>query len=178
MTTFVDKILAVHAQLLGGGIPHAFGGAIALGYHIEAPRATADIDINILFGVERSTSAFESLPADVSWTEADVRSVERDGQVRLFWDRTPLDVFFPQHELHDVMSTRIISVPFATTTIPVLSATDLAVFKAMFDRPRDWVDIAAMLEYGSLDRDEVREWLVRILGANDARTARFEALSQ
>ena len=31
--------------------------------------------------------------------------------------------------------------PFADTTIPVSGATELAVFKAFFNRTKDWADI-------------------------------------
>lgn len=121
--------------------------------------------------------ALAGLPSQVAWGAADLTAVQRDGQVRLFWDRTPVDLFFPQHVLHDVVTTRVLTVPFGGTSIPVISATDLTVFKALFARPRDWVDIEAMLEYGEVDRREVQRWLLRLLGEGDARVARWSALS-
>lgn len=121
--------------------------------------------------------ALAGLPSQVAWGAADLTAVQRDGQVRLFWDRTPVDLFFPQHVLHDVVTTRVLTVPFGGTSIPVISATDLTVFKALFARPRDWVDIEAMLEYGEVDRREVQRWLFRLLGEGDARVARWSALS-
>jgi hypothetical protein len=114
------------------------------------------------------------LPAQIAWDEHDVAQVERDGQARVFWDRTPVDLFFPQHELHGVVVGRAEPVPLAGGAIPVLSATDLTVFKALFDRPKDWVDIAEMLAYGEVDVTEVRRWLVRLVGADDRRVARLD----
>jgi hypothetical protein len=49
------------------------------------------------------------------------------------------------------------------------------VFKALFARPRDWVDIEAMVEARSLDVDEAIRW-VRELAADDERVARLTAL--
>jgi hypothetical protein len=176
VTTFVEKILAVHEHLTTAHIQHAFGGAIALGYHVEAPRATADIDLNITADTGRATVVLQALPAAVGWAKADVAQIERDGQARVFWDRTPIDLFFPQHALHDVVASRVEQVPFAGASIPIVSATDLCIFKAMFDRTKDWADIEAMLVYGEVDRGEVRAWLVRLLGEDDQRLAHLDRL--
>ena len=35
--------------------------------------------------------------------------------------------------------------PFADDTVPILAPEHLAVCKAMFDRPKDWMDIEQML---------------------------------
>lgn len=171
MTTFVDKIELVHRAL--ARVPHAFGGALALAYHVESPRATADIDLNIALPVTEARGVLASLPPGVTWTAADVTAIERDGQVRVLWDSTPLDLFFPQDDLHDVVASRVLEVPFRGGTIPVISATDLTIFKALFDRPKDWVDIAEMLAYGSVDTGDALHWLRRLLGPEDARAHRL-----
>ena len=66
------------------------------------------------------------------------------------------------------------TVPFADTRIPVLGPTELAVFKAMFDRTRDWADIEAMVAARSVDLEAVREELSGMLAADDRRFARLE----
>lgn len=177
MTSYVGKILAVHASLDEAGIPHAFGGALALGYHVESPRATVDIDVNITTGPDDGAHVLRSLPPNVTWDDADVEQIRRDGQTRVFWDRTPLDLFFPQNVLHETVAGRTEEVPLGNGRIPVLSATDLTVFKALFDRPKDWMDIGEMLAYGQVDRDEVSGWLVRLLGDDDPRVSRFADLT-
>lgn len=177
MPTFVEKILATHEELERHGVRHAFGGAIALGYHVESPRATSDIDVNITAPTDQAASVLAALPRDVAWTSADTAQIQRDGQVRVFWDTTPVDLFFPQDALHDLVAERVEAVPFADTTIPVLSATDLTIFKALFDRTKDWADIEEMLAYGEVDVDDVRSWLVRLLGADDPRVGRFDRSS-
>lgn len=177
MTTFVEKILAVARHLTQGDVGHAFGGAIALGYHVENPRATADIDVNIAADTAHARAVLGVLPADVAWSDADLAQVERDGQTRLFWDRTPVDLFFPQHELHTVVAERIEWVPFAGATIAIVSATDLTVFKALFDRTQDWADIENMLARGRVDRADARAWLVRLMGVDDPRIAKLDRLA-
>jgi hypothetical protein len=173
MTSFVEKIELVDEGLTAAGVPHAFGGALALAYHVESPRATVDIDVNISLPVGRATDVLTALPAGVAWTDADVAAIEREGQVRVFWDRTPLDLFFPQDALHEIVASRVVLVPFRGRTIQVISATDLVVFKALFDRPKDWVDIAEMVAYGNVDLDDAQSWLTRLVGRRDRRVVRL-----
>ena len=60
----------------------------------------------------------------------------------------------------------------------MLDAVDLAVFKAMFDRTRDWADIEAMLEADALDTAAVLGHLTEMLGHDDPITQRFARLAQ
>ena len=67
--------------------------------------------------------------------------------------------------------------PFAEVTIPILSPEHLIVCKVVFDRPRDWVDIDAMLDADvALDSAEVMRWVGRIAGDDDPRYARIASL--
>jgi hypothetical protein len=56
----------------------------------------------------------------------------------------------------------------------VLGPTELAVFKAMFDRTRDWADIEAMIAAGTLDTDAARTTLRTMLSDDDERFARLD----
>ena len=47
MTTLVDKIVTLHRSLEAAGVPHAFGGALALAWCTQRARGTVDIDVNI-----------------------------------------------------------------------------------------------------------------------------------
>jgi transposase len=70
-------------------------------------------------------------------------------------------------------------VPFGgDALIPVLSAEDLAIFKVIFDRPKDWLDLAEMVYALGRDFDAryALDWLRRILAPEEARLTRFEAL--
>ncbi|MGZ6932298.1 MAG: hypothetical protein ACXVK4_17340, partial [Acidimicrobiia bacterium] len=173
MPSLVETILATEAALTGADVPHAFGGALALAFHIEEPRGTRDIDVNVFVAPDRVDEVFAALPAAVAHSAADAERVRRDGQVRLFWDDTPLDLFFTTHAFHDVAEIHVDEVPFAGTTIPVLGATELLVFKAFFDRTKDWADIEAIVETGTADLHTALGWLVDLLGPEDPRVARL-----
>ena len=173
----VDKILQLHAALDGGDVPHAFGGALALALHVEQPRGTADIDVNISLPTARAAHVMAALPAGVLHATADVDAVVREGQVRLWWGRTPIDLFFPQHLLHQVVAGRVVQMPLRDGVVPVISATDLTIFKALFDRTKDWADIEEMVAFGTPDVAEALAWLEQIVGADDPRVARLRAVT-
>lgn len=177
MTSLVEVVLALRSAFSGAGIPHAFGGAIALAYAVDEPRATADVDLNVFVEASQPGTAFQALPEPVAWTDADLETVRRDGQVRLWWDDVPVDLFFDYHDLHRQADAAALHVPFAGTTIRVLAPDHLAVFKAFFDRTRDWADLEAMAASGSFELDVVRSWIVRLLGPDDPRLVRLDALA-
>jgi hypothetical protein len=169
-----DRMLAVHDALEAGGFPHAIGGAIALGYCVLEARATQDVDVNVFVSPERTRDVFEVLPPAIERDGSQLERAERDGQVRLRWGGTPIDLFFSVLPFHDEVGRNVRHVTFGDRTIPVLSCTSLAVFKAMFDRPRDWIDIEAMVEAGALDLDEAKRWIVEMVG-DDPRAEKLEA---
>ena len=120
---------------------------------------------------------FDVLPREISWSDHDVESVKRDGQVRVFWsDDTPVDLFFTNHEFHEIAAQHAEIVPIVDITIPVLAANELAVFKVFFNRTRDWGDIEAMVDAGTVDLHWVIGWIVDLLGGDDERVARLRAL--
>lgn len=181
----LERTVALHAALDGAGIAHAVGGALALGYHVSEPRGTRDIDLNVSIDPDDPQALFDALPAGPRWSHVDVERACRDGQVRLFWPvddglgpPIPVDLFLPQHELHGVVAGRVELVPMLDTAVPILSATDLTIFKALFDRPKDWGDIEALLHFGKVDEAEVVHWLALIVGSGDDRITRLTALAE
>ncbi len=176
MTELADKIIAIDAALDAEHVPHAFGGALALAFHTAEPRGTRDIDVNLFCSPNDASATFAALPPEVASTPKDERAVARDGQVRLFWDDTPVDLFFSTGAFHDHAAAGIRRVPFAGTTIPILGATELVVFKAFFDRTKDWADIEAMLALDTPDAHEALGWLVELLGPTDHRVDRLRTL--
>ncbi|HUZ44901.1 MAG TPA: hypothetical protein VMU63_10900 [Acidimicrobiales bacterium] len=173
MSELGAKILALHHALEGAGAPHALGGAISLAYAVEEARATHDIDINVFVPYELAGRVLDSLPTGVVVRPQDRQATLRDGQVRLWWDETPVDLFFNTVEFHDVAAGRTRIVPFEGDRIPVLSATDLAVCKALFGRSKDWVDIEAMRDAGSIDGAEATRWTSEMIGADHPHARRL-----
>jgi hypothetical protein len=174
-----EKIVALERSLTDAGIPHAFGGAHALAYY-AAPRATADIDLNLFVPTARAPEVLALLAGlGVAAGAPGLHDrIERDGQARVFWDRTPLDLFFAYDPLHDSAMSRRRAVDFGGDRIHVLSAEDLMVFKVVFDRDKDWRDLAEMVfaSADALDLDYARGWLRRILPTDDPRHTRLDRL--
>jgi hypothetical protein len=178
MTTLVEKILAVSEALTTADIPHAFGGALALAYCTEDPRGTRDIDVNAFVPAQDAARVLAALPPGVRVPEGTAALVAADGQVRLWWDDTPLDLFLDYAPLHTQAARGRRSVPFAGRQISVLGPVELVLFKALFDRPKDWVDIATVVEAGALaDPAAVRQGLMGLVGTDDARVKRWDALT-
>ncbi len=177
MISLPDRIVAVHHALDVAAIPHAFGGALALAWCTGRARGTIDIDVNVFVPSDRAREVLAALPAGVIWGDADVAAIERDGQVRVWWDGTPVDVFANTTEFHEQAATRVRQETFAGEAVPFLDCGDLAVFKAFFSRTKDWADLEEMAEAGTLDAEGVVGVLARYLGPDDERVARVLALS-
>jgi len=174
MLTLPERIIAVDRALLA--VPHAFGGALALAYHAE-PRATRDIDCNVFVSSAQAIDVLRPLATLGAETHDAEAAAQRDGQVRVMWDSTPIDLFFSYDPFHDAADRSALTVAFADITIRVLSAEHLTVCKVIFDRAKDWVDIDAMLEAGTrIDTAEVMRWVGRICGDTDARYERIAAV--
>lgn len=164
-----EKVTLIHHALDGARIPHAIGGALALAYYAE-PRATIDVDINVFVPTDRWPEICKALAPLGIDVEVNVEDLNRDGQVRLWWDRNPVDLFFSYDPFHDAMQHGARKVPFNQETIPILSPEHLAVCKAMFDRPKDWLDIEQILvATDPLDLKEVEDWLERMVGGENPR---------
>jgi hypothetical protein len=177
VSTLAEKLLAVHDALDAAALPHAFGGAIALAYCTQEPRGTRDLDVNVFAQRSRAAEVLQALPAEVSVQEADVRAARREGQVRVWWQDTPLDVFLDVHRFHRRVAEGVRGVPFAGREIPVLGCTALVVFKALFDRTRDWADIEAVAAAGAADLGEACAWVTQVLGADHAISRHLAALA-
>lgn len=173
----VDKMIAIHAALAEAQVPHAFGGALALAWCTEQARGTVDIDINLFATPDDPEQTLSALPGEVTWDEDDVAVIARDGQARLWWDETPVDVFFNTTDFHRDAATRVRWEPIAEVDLPFLACRDLAVFKAFFNRTRDWADLEEMEAVGTLDSETVLGVLVHYLGGDDERVARIRALT-
>lgn len=171
-----EKMLSIHEHLRRAGIDHAFGGALALAWCTRQARGTIDLDVNVFVGRERADDGLAALPNEVIATAADRRLLFQEGQARLWWGTTPVDVFLNTTEFHDAIATRVRWEPFAGVLLPFLACDDLAVFKAFFNRTRDWADLEAMREAGSLDVIAVAGVLATLLGGDDDRVGRLVSL--
>jgi len=171
------KIVAVHEMLDSMRVPHQFGGAVALAWY-RSPRATTDVDLNVTVAPEDAAPILGALAhLGVAITQSDRVAIQRDGQVRLDWDGSYLDLFFATLDLHREMARCAREVSFGPVQISILCPEHLIVCKAVFDRPKDWVDIEEMVGWGTeIDKDVVMRWIEEILGECSEQHARLEVL--
>ena len=149
---------------------------IALAYYAE-PRATIDIDLNVFVGVDRVQDVAEPFARIGVSIEGAVALIRRDGQARVLWDETPIDLFFAYDVFHEAAAAKRRLVPFSDVTIPILAVEHLVVCKVVFNRPKDWVDIDAILELGTaIGVPEVLRWVARLAGDEDPRYERIAAV--
>jgi len=179
LTTLTERIVALHRHLTAAELPHAFGGALALAFCTQEPRATKDIDLNVFVRPTRIDLVTDALPSAVTVTDEDERRLRRDGQSRLWWGDTPVDLFLSNHPFHDHAAANRRAVPFAgVDDLPVLACADLAVFKCFFARPKDAVDVTTMVQAGSVDLTELEQAVTALLGGPDDRSAFFARIRQ
>lgn len=175
LTALAEGVRLRDHALRGKAIPHAFGGAIAYGLY-GIPRGTNDWDINVFCPESHAAEVFSALSSvGVESSEESYREVDRKGQVRLDWGGKKVDIFFAYSEFHEAVESRIREAQFEGTTIWVLSAEDILVFKVIFNRPHDWRDIERICHRmrGELDFAYVHHWLHQILGDDDSRSTRL-----
>lgn len=177
MSLLADRLLDIHDALSHAKLPHAFGGAIALAYCTQEPRGTRDLDVNVFVAPSRAKQVFVALPDGVAVAGTDIRDAEQEGQVRVWWEDTPIDLFLDIHRFHEEVAEGVRLVPFEERTIPVLDCTALAVFKAVFDRTKDWADIEEMAAAGALDLPRAVAWVERLVGADGSAARRLSSLA-
>jgi hypothetical protein len=172
----VERLIDV---LEASGEIYAFGGAVALATWSE-PRATADVDVIIWVEPARIDRAIDlAVEAGVTLDREEARAaavergliVGRLGPIRV-------DVFVPSIPFYDVAAERRARVRIAGKHTWVHSAETLTVFKMLFFRPKDLLDVARMLEVRGVefDREFVRHALVDMVGDSDPRVTKWDAL--
>lgn len=177
MTSIVDKIFVISAALEDQRLSYALGGALALAFCTQRARGTIDIDVNVFVSQDEAARVLSSLCPPVSHSDEDLVPLRRDGQIRLWWETTPVDIFLDTTDFHLQAAQRRQFHDFGGRQIPFLGCSDLAVFKAFFNRTKDWADLEEMIAIGSLNVDQTLGVLVRYLGEDDDRVDRLRSLT-
>jgi hypothetical protein len=179
LESLVEAVTGLIEAFEASGIPYAFGGAIALSAWAE-PRATTDIDFNLWIEDGKLSEAIATLHK--AGVRVDLPAAERSLRERGMFAGSHgpyrVDIFVPSIPFYDEALRRKKRVRLAERDTWVLSAECLAVFKMLFFRPKDIVDVARLLQIqgSSFDRDFVRQWLVQTMGPDDIRVHRWEEL--
>jgi hypothetical protein len=180
-----DRSAADAAQLLAdaleaANLPYAIGGALALAI-AGVPRGTADVDINVFVGEERLDEvigALASLGVEINRPDAAARA-SRDGMFIGRWDGMRIDVFLPSIPFAlEAQKTRIRIVDDSGWSGWFLSAEAVCVFKLLFFRGKDLVDLERLVAVRpELDSGYVRRWIVDMMGDADPRTKRWDEIT-
>jgi hypothetical protein len=171
-----EKIIMLHRALQSADINHAFGGALALAWCTQRARGTIDIDLNIFLKPEQAEEALHALPPEIVWTKKALQEIIEQGQVRLNWGTTPVDLFLNTLKLHEHMSRRVRWEDFAGESVPFLTCEDIAVLKVFFNRTKDWADLEAMVEAGTIKIPQITATIIEYLGADDERVIELSKL--
>jgi hypothetical protein len=167
------------AALDAAGVAYAIGGAIALGAFAD-PRGTHDVDINLFVDHAGLDGALDVLvAAGVTIDRAAARNADQDGDVVVgHYEGMRVDLFTP-------------SIPFAWEAMKTrrrlagpsgeawyLSPESTAVFKLLFFRPKDRLDVEKLVavQGGDLDRGYIRRWIVDMMGTADERVQAWDEI--
>lgn len=167
MSELVEKLFAIHRALEAASLPHAFGGALALAYCVEEPRGTRDLDVNVFCDAADARKVLAALPEGVRVEPEDIQRVRREGQARLFWDGVPVDVFLNNLPLHEDVAAAVVWVSLEGEKVPMLDCASLVLFKALFNRTKDWADIEAIAETTPGDVEAAALTLAGLVGEED-----------
>ncbi len=162
------------------GEAYAFGGALALAAWSE-PRATADVDVVLWVEPSRLDEAIaliRSAGIELDAETARAEAIERGAFVGMA-GHVRVDVFIPSIPFYVEAKQRRVRTNVAERATWVHSAEVLTVFKLLFFRPKDLLDVERMLQVqgSAFDRDFVRQALVDMLD-DDPRIEEWDMLCE
>ncbi|HTM18911.1 MAG TPA: hypothetical protein VL172_00320 [Kofleriaceae bacterium] len=164
--------------LVAAGVDYAIGGALALAI-AGVPRGTVDVDVNVFVGLDelpRVIDALQALGIAIDIAAATARA-RQDGMFVGRWDGMRIDVFLPSIPFADEAArTRVQVTDAAGWTGWFLSAEALSVFKLLFFRGKDVIDLERLVAAAGsrLDHAYVRRWIVDMMGEDDERVRRWD----
>ena len=172
--------IRVARALERAGLPYAVGGALALGAH-GAPRGTLDVDMNVFVeavSLPATLAALREAGMDVD-ADAAQGDVARRGMFVGMVDGLRVDVFVPSIPFSWEAARTRVEMPLPEGgTAWFLSAEALLVFKLLFFRPKDLIDIARLAAFlgDRLDRAYVRAAIVEMMGDDDERVVKWDQI--
>lgn len=179
--SLVRLVVDIHRVLADADVPHAYGGALAFGYHAEA-RGTRDADLSVFVDREQvdpvldvlATIGIRPLAAPPERMPIAGIPMARPG------DEEELDLFPSLHERYAEIEARCEIHPYGPEDVPIpfLSAQDVILFKLSFGREKDWVDLRSLAAWNpDVDIDSIAELLLELRGRTmHPRIARFRAM--
>ena len=168
MHGLVDVIHRLEDHFEALGIRRSYGGAIAYNF-FGPPRFTQDIDVLVLASDLKIPGLVEALaaegchPAGQPEKRLDPRSVLDDLRSKahltsFLFRGVRVEFFVPWHPFHHRVLERSPERDLDGRLIRIHAAEDLIVFKKIFNRPKDIMDIKALLlaRKGLLDIERIQ----------------------
>jgi hypothetical protein len=163
------------------GIPYALGGALAYGIW-GIPRATLDVDINVFIEDDELGKLADALSALGIATETERlrRESAARGLMVVHFGSYRIDLFTPSIAFSREAQRTRRQIQIEGRSVYFLSAEALSVFKLLFFRPKDIVDLERLVEVQGeqLDTAYVRRELAAMMGEEDERVRRWDQLTQ
>ncbi len=172
------------------GMKAAIGGAIAYGFW-GTTRGTKDADINVFIGEARfaelqrvlEESGLGPVPGRATWSpeeRAAFVSRCRDGSVAIAYKGDfRVDVFVPSIPFYDEAERTLKRIRHPSgELVPVLSAEAICVFKLLFFRQKDLVDLAGLVarQGRALDTAYVHRQLEIMFPEGDERLEEWDRI--
>ena len=161
------------------GVSYALGGALAYGQY-GIPRATNDVDVNVfvdLEGLAPVVAALCSLGIEVDAKAARAAAMT-EGLFVARWNGYRIDVFTPSIDFAWEAERTRVRHAVDGRSVWFLSAEALCVFKLLFFRGKDIVDLERLIavQGDALDGAYVRAHIAELLGPGDERVATWDKL--
>jgi hypothetical protein len=159
---------------------YALGGAIALGYWGQ-PRGTMDVDLTLFLSIDQPSVVvweLQEIGCEVQSARA-IASLQEHGFCTATFSSCRVDIFVPTIPFYEQAKARRRRVQLGDQQVLIWDAETLSVFKMMFFRPRDFIDLQQVLRMqGShFDREWVHEQLLEIYGSRDPRLSKWNELT-
>ncbi len=162
------------------GYDYAIGGALALGYW-ATPRGTIDVDLTLYVSPNQPSECIRLLQrigCDFSASRAQ-STITEHGFCQVRFHGCRVDVFLPMLDFYEVAKARRRKMPLRTRSAWIWEAEVLCIFKMMFFRPKDLVDVQSLLraQSATLDVPWIEATLIGMYGQRDPRLSRWRELA-
>ncbi len=176
----LEAALLLAAAFERAGISYAVGGALAYGLW-SVPRATVDVDINLFVGDAQLSLVVDAMHTLGIVIGADRASLESEarGMFNARFGPFRLDLFTPSIPFSQEAERTRVRQSIDGQSAWFLAAEALCVFKLLFFRPKDVVDLERLIavQGQALDLAYVRRHVVEMMGEGDERVQRWDELT-
>lgn len=176
----MDAAAALAAALDECQQDYAIGGGLALGFWAD-PRGTLDVDLTLFMPPQKPAACLLLLKELGCEFDVDAQDqlLREHGLCHVDFRGITIDVFLPTTPFYTAAKARRRRFALGDQPLMVWDAETLCVFKLMFFRRKDIVDIEQILhtQGAALDRNWVRAHVVEMYGARDARVRQWDELT-